>query len=64
MADTRTITGMRSRMIQLQRIANMTHSQEISDLVLRVADEIQAEINRLEAEQPDQDPSMPMPPQG
>jgi hypothetical protein len=64
MADTQIITGMRSRMIQLHRIAGLAHSEEIRDLVLKVAEEIQAEINRLEAAEVVQDSKMPMPPQG
>jgi hypothetical protein len=64
MADTQTITGMRSRLVQLHRIADMAHSQEIRDLVLKVAHEIQIEINRLEArEVAAGDSKMPMPPQ-
>ena len=51
-------------MIQLHRIAGLAHSEEIRDLVLKVAEEIQAEINRLEAAEVVQDSKMPMPPQG
>jgi len=63
MDDFQIIAGMRSRMIQLHRIAAMAHSQEVRDLVLKVAHEIQAEIDRLEAMKPHPDLRMPMPPQ-
>jgi len=63
MADAQTIAGMRDRMIQLHRIADMAHSKEITDLVLKVADDIQAEINRLERGEANvAGLEMPMPP--
>ena len=46
--DSRLVAGMRDRLFRLRQIAAMTHNQEISDMVLAVAEDIQAEIDRLE----------------
>ena len=44
------IIGMRDRRNQLLRVADMAMNPEIKAAVLRVADDIDAEIQRLEAE--------------
>jgi hypothetical protein len=49
-SDRQTISGMRSRIVQLHQIADMAHNQEISELLRKVAAEIQAELKRLERE--------------
>ena len=53
---------MRDRLFRLRQIAAMTHNQEISDMVLAVAEDIQAEIDRLENVR-GQQIKAPMPPQ-
>jgi hypothetical protein len=57
--DNLIIAGMRSRMIQLRQIGNLAHNPEIRALVLKVADDIQAEVQRLEAGGSDLRLSMP-----
>ena len=52
MADTNRIAdGMHDRMNQLRRIAEMTFNPEIREAVLNVADQIEAELKRLEADE-------------
>jgi hypothetical protein len=46
--NSRTIAGMRDRLEQLRRIAMLSHSPEITELVLKVANDLSAEIRRLE----------------
>lgn len=42
------LTNMRGRAHQLRRIAEMTHDPRITELVLNMAREIEADIRRLE----------------
>jgi hypothetical protein len=50
MVDDDPIQKMRGRMDQLRRIAGMTHDREMSAMLLKMADEVEADANRLEAE--------------
>lgn len=42
------VTKMRARVDQCWRLAKITHSREIEGQLLRMADEIEADVQRLE----------------
>jgi hypothetical protein len=49
-------------MAQLRRIAAMTHDREMSAMLLKMAEEVEVDANRLEAERAPNDPPHPLPP--
>jgi hypothetical protein len=56
------ILKMRNRMAQLRRIAGLTHDREMSAMLLKMADEVEADANRLEADRGGSAEPQPLPP--
>jgi hypothetical protein len=47
------IRKMRARVEQCRRLADMTHNREMREILLQMADEGDADIRKLEAEETD-----------
>ncbi|MFL6754914.1 MAG: hypothetical protein ACJ8FI_08560 [Sphingomicrobium sp.] len=60
--DDEAIAKIRDRMARIRAIANMTHNPEMTAMLLKIADEGEAEAARLEDQQAAAKITMGMPP--